>query len=200
MKGIKGISRACVICKIIKPLNSDIFVKCKGRPYGLAYECKECSRIRSKEKYKQFPRKDRYSKMTPAQKARKYEWTNNYKRNTLNGKTIARKKSYMSTDAKKGRVCDLTNDFLSNLLQKPCVYCGETDISKMGCDRIDNNLGHIIANVVPCCDECNIARFNHFSYEEMMIIGAAIRIVKDNRRKNVSTNIPDPTHFSMVGG
>lgn len=88
--------------------------------------------------------------------------------------------SYKAKDAKNGfnrKDCDITIDWMiDNIFSKPCVYCG--DIRRIGCDRIDNDKPHTIDNIVPCCIECNTARNNYFSFEEMKIIGESIRQVK----------------------
>ena len=91
--------------------------------------------------------------------------------------------AYKNKDKKMGfdNVCDITIDWmLDNIANKPCVYCGDTN--RVGCDRIDNNKPHTIDNVVPCCYECNCARNKNFSYDEMKIIGKAIKEVKNNRQ------------------
>lgn len=78
-------------------------------------------------------------------------------------------------------VCDIDIDWMvENIMTKPCVYCGDT--KRIGCDRIDNNIGHIKSNVVPCCYECNCARNNNFSHEEMIEIGKVIREIKSRRK------------------
>lgn len=46
-----------------------------------------------------------------------------------------------------------------------------------------DNKGHIKSNVVPCCYECNVARGNNFSYDEMKIIGKAIHNIKLHRNQ-----------------
>jgi hypothetical protein len=75
----------------------------------------------------------------------------------------------------------LTFDEFNIFWQKPCHYCG-FDISTIGLDRKDNNLGYTIKNVVSCCCECNTAKFDLFTYKEMVsIIGKAIAKVKRNR-------------------
>ena len=38
--------------------------------------------------------------------------------------------------------------------QKPCYYCGSI-IETVGVDRVDNNKGYTLDNVVPCCSKCN---------------------------------------------
>ena len=91
--------------------------------------------------------------------------------------------SYNSKDVSNGfGKSDLTIEWMiDNIVLKPCIYCGDTH--KIGCDRLDNNKGHCKDNVVPCCYECNCARNNNFTYNEMKIIGAAIRKVKNIRNK-----------------
>ena len=39
-----------------------------------------------------------------------------------------------------------------------CLYCKESDWTKLGCDRIYNDLPHTPDNVVVCCEECNKKR------------------------------------------
>lgn len=47
-----------------------------------------------------------------------------------------------------------------------CIYCGESDWTKLGVDRIDNSLPHIASNLNPCCRSCNSARQDLRSVEE----------------------------------
>ncbi len=62
-------------------------------------------------------------------------------------------KRYSSPQRSKKGFALTRNEFLS-FWQKPCHYCG-SDISTIGLDRIDNNKGYELSNVVPCCDRCN---------------------------------------------
>lgn len=90
--------------------------------------------------------------------------------------------SYKFKDKKLGfkDFCDIDIDWMiENIFNKPCVYCGDT--KRIGCDRIDNDKPHTKDNVVPCCVECNTARNNFFSFEEMKVIGKAIKEVKEKR-------------------
>lgn len=108
--------------------------------------------------------------------------------------------SYKNKDKKNGLdVSDMDIDWLTeNILTKPCVYCGDTH--KVGCDRIDNNKGHSKENVVPCCFECNTARNNNFSFEEMKEIGLAIREVKIKRGINLLENNIEITNNGRKDG
>lgn len=94
--------------------------------------------------------------------------------------------AYKVKDYKNGcNICDIDIDWMiDNILKKKCVYCG--DDFRVGCDRIDNNKGHTKDNVVPCCIECNTARNNNFSFEEMKILGQTIaKIKKDRKKENI---------------
>jgi hypothetical protein len=61
-----------------------------------------------------------------------------------------------------------------------CTYCGAP--SARGADRIDNNSGHVIGNMVPCCYPCNVTRGDRFSYDEMIsVLGPALRAIREAR-------------------
>lgn len=88
---------------------------------------------------------------------------------------------YRRTDKRKGlEVCDFDIEWVvENIMTQKCVYCGDTE--EIGADRIDNNIGHIKNNVVPCCKICNHARNDNFTYEEMLELGQTIAQIKHKR-------------------
>lgn len=55
-----------------------------------------------------------------------------------------------------------------------CVYCGEPNWKKLGCDRKDNSLPHTPDNVVPCCGECNTKKGRRTYDEYMRVIGKIV--------------------------
>lgn len=90
---------------------------------------------------------------------------------------------YRLKDKKKGLVCDIDNKWLYDTISNgKCFYCGDT--KRLGLDRIDNTKGHTKDNVVVCCYECNVARADNFTHEEMLILGNAIRTIKNKRNEN----------------
>jgi hypothetical protein len=63
----------------------------------------------------------------------------------------------------------ITKEQAKELFEQPCFYCGvqprETKTKNLadtyswnGIDRVDNNIGYIIDNCVPCCFTCNMAK------------------------------------------
>ena len=48
----------------------------------------------------------------------------------------------------------LTYEEFLTFWQKPCYYCGDKIIT-VGLDRVDNDLGYQLDNLVPCCILCN---------------------------------------------
>lgn len=109
------------------------------------------------------------------------DWKNNPSK--LRSKASKMIASYKCKDKKLGiDQCDMNIEWMiENIITQSCVYCKDT--KRIGADRIDNSKGHTKENVVPCCYECNCARNNNFTYDEMKIIGETIRKVKDNRNK-----------------
>ena len=70
-------------------------------------------------------------------------------------------------DAKdRGLEFSLTFEEFRKIKLMDCIYCGISRHTTI--DRIDNNKGYLIYNVVPACDTCNAFRNNHVSFIEMM--------------------------------
>lgn len=60
-------------------------------------------------------------------------------------------------DRKRGLENDLDEDSIKKLVQNGCSYCAATDM-RMTLDRVDNAMGHTLANVRPACIRCNMMR------------------------------------------
>lgn len=80
----------------------------------------------------------------------------------------------------KGRTWTLSESEYAVLINKVCEYC-QFPLNKWGygLDRLDNNRGYELDNVVPCCKECNVARNSNFTPAEMrQFVGPAIKAAK----------------------
>jgi hypothetical protein len=91
-------------------------------------------------------------------------------------------RDYVKNDKKAGRSTNLTAEWMrGNITNKPCFYCGTEDAPR-GCDRLDNDAGHVVGNVVPCCKLCNKTRNNHFTPSEMRSLGKTIAKIREARK------------------
>jgi 5-methylcytosine-specific restriction endonuclease McrA len=67
-----------------------------------------------------------------------------------------------------------------------CHYCGDKFNERMaGLDRKDCNKGYSVANCVPCCHRCNIAKGYFFSYDEWVEVGKLLLRMREEGRLRV---------------
>ena len=87
---------------------------------------------------------------------------------TAKGRAKSMLGSYKRVDKETGTgTCTLTQKWiLENIFNSSCVYCGETDWKKLGCDRIDNEKAHTPENCVCACISCNATRADRWTVEE----------------------------------
>jgi hypothetical protein len=164
-------TRQCNRCNQVLTATADFFISDKSRPLGLSYECRECHRERKRGRDN---RSDRWGQMTDEQRAKAKARNRRYLK-TDKGRAVYLRKAYERVDA-----CDMTTEEVLAMIVQPCVHCGTTDIPR-GLDRIDNGKPHIKGNVAPSCAPCNFARGDRFTFDEMQIIGNAIRKVLKDR-------------------
>lgn len=134
-------TKICSKCKTEKSVGD--FNKHEGHKDGLRSECKKCFnewkkkyRIKNNEKIRQKER----------------EWENRY------GQRPYGKFLYYKKKAKERTISwNLSFEQFLIFWQKPCNYCSQT-IKTIGLDRINNERGYEINNIVPCCKTCNYAK------------------------------------------
>ena len=77
--------------------------------------------------------------------------------------------SYRSSAIARNYSFELSKDVFSETIRKPCYYCGcepsnthkdhiYGEFKYNGIDRVDNSIGYIESNIVPCCKRCNRAK------------------------------------------
>lgn len=78
-------------------------------------------------------------------------------KNTVEGRSVLLYNGYKNDDKHHNRgEGDITAEWIAeHILSQPCVHCGETDWTKIGCNRLDNTKPHTKDNVEPCCWKCN---------------------------------------------
>lgn len=84
---------------------------------------------------------------------------------------------YKNNAKKRNIIFEIDFDKFKDLLLSNCYYCNINpsnlyfknyyDVYYNGIDRIDNNKGYEINNIVSCCKMCNIAKNNN-SYEDFI--------------------------------
>ncbi len=83
--------------------------------------------------------------------------------------------SKLSSGAKnRNLVFSISFPRFSELQRLPCFYCGREDRFR-GLDRVDNDVGYVEENVVPCCGQCNKAKhaYSQDDFLEMCRLVAA---------------------------
>jgi hypothetical protein len=169
--------RICYRCESELAATPEVFIRDSTRPLGLAYECRACH---SQRKRGRDRRPERWANSAPEEKERrKARYRRYYAAGP--GKALYLFHAYRSFDAKRGLATDISAQWIrENVLRAACSYCGTTE-ETLGCDRLDNAVGHTVDNIVPACGTCNRVRGDRFTSAEMAIIGAAIATVRSAR-------------------
>lgn len=165
--------KKCCKCGILKPINLENFYSRKLKEgVGFSTYCRQCRRISRVGEYKR-------GRNTEDIKERKRGYQKMYGQTEI-GRAIRLIKAYRSSDKKRGHQFDLSKEwFIENILRKSCYYCGTNN--QIGAERVVNSVGHIKSNIIPCCAVCNSVRSDIFTLEEMKIIGATIRKLRESR-------------------
>jgi hypothetical protein len=81
-----------------------------------------------------------------------------------------------------GNAFNITFEAYRALIEQPCFYCGHPlSPTGNGLDRKTAGGDYTLANVVPCCGDCNTFKHVSFTHDEMVFIGRAIGKVKSCR-------------------
>lgn len=71
----------------------------------------------------------------------------------------------------------LSLEDFEKLISQPCHYCGEYEV--MGVDRVDNRIGYLVSNSVPCCMECN---FMKRTMDKHRFVNRAVKIARHQEK------------------
>lgn len=71
----------------------------------------------------------------------------------------------------RGLAWGLTREQFAELRSKKCFYCGHQLPERgTGLDRINNELGYVVGNVLPCCTTCNVSRNDKYTVSEHLMV------------------------------
>ena len=74
-----------------------------------------------------------------------------------NNTPLVKYKKYKAGAKRRQISWDLTIEQFLEYWQEPCIYCGD-EIETIGLDRVNNDKGYSIDNIVPCCYMCNLMK------------------------------------------
>ena len=135
-------TKVCNLCSVEKDISE--FHKHKSSKGGHRNCCRECR----KPLIKAY-RLTREAKYREKDNAYRITWNKKHR-------TEARSRYQSCKDSSKRRkiVFTLSLEEFKSFEDKPCRYCNDP-IKQISLDRVDNNLGYFLDNVVPCCPKCN---------------------------------------------
>ena len=90
-----------------------------------------------------------------------WDAANKRRRTSIDRRANALSQDYRYADETRGFCTDNNVDgqwIENHIFTAGCVYCGDTDWTHLGCDRIDNNIPHTQENCVCSCGICNVER------------------------------------------
>lgn len=161
----------CKICGKGEP-EVEFYIKKTGNRLYRRFLCRDCDA----EYKKKYPASD-------ALKARGNEVRSETRKMHRTDK--ANRAYHILTDSKLSdrKRCmenDLDEEYIKTAISFDCSYCGQAE-EMMTLDRIDNSIGHLKANVVPCCMQCNYFRRN-MPFEAWLLLVPAM---KEARRRGL---------------
>lgn len=89
---------------------------------------------------------------------------------------IYRHQSMVKKSKYLGFTSDISLEQYMGLLSTGCLYCSAplNQVLGIALDRLNNDLGYTVSNVVPCCGKCNQIRNVHLTHEEMKVAMKAV--------------------------
>jgi tRNA nucleotidyltransferase/poly(A) polymerase len=146
-------TKECTVCHKEKILNE--FNNQRNGKYGKSSVCKICTKENTKNYRKTEKGKKKYLEYHRRHRS-KPEYLAKHQSYRENPKGVWY--SYRTGANRRKLEFDLTIKDIEDLFwQKPCFYCGD-DIKTAGIDRVDNEKGYIVSNLVPCCSICNFMK------------------------------------------
>ena len=138
-------AKTCSRCGIIKDLGE--FSKDRNNlKDGLRRSCKSCDNTYYAE-HKEYKKLYRERTKEHSSEVKKIYYKS----------PKGRYSTYKTSAKTRGYEFNLTLEEFLEYWDAPCFYCGE-DTEGIGLDRMNNEIGYEVDNVVSCCTDCNIMK------------------------------------------
>lgn len=147
----------------VKERNHQLYIlnKDKKTEQAKQYRLKHPERMATASKKFYQTHKDRYTEWYMKDREKRCQTRKDYNQ-TIKGRYVA----YQGSARTRNLLFDLSLEEFAEFWQQPCFYCGGA-IATVGLDRINNNEGYVMSNVVACCSMCNSAKGTR-TFEEFM--------------------------------
>ncbi len=87
---------------------------------------------------------------------------------------------YKASAKVKNLSFEIEENYFNLLIGSECYYCSQ--YPSLGVDRLDNNVGYVKKNCVPCCKICNFMKSN---YTLKVFLGHASKIKQNHPQLNI---------------
>jgi len=120
---------------------------CGNEVHSIATSCKRCRACMNKKQRESNAKYREKRKNIPKSPKQRYS-------------------QYQKGAVSRNHAFELTEEQFMTFWDKPCHYCKQP-INGIGIDRLDNSIGYLIDNCVPCCTVCNMMKFKQ-SYKHFI--------------------------------
>uniref|UniRef100_A0A6C0CB26 Uncharacterized protein n=1 Tax=viral metagenome TaxID=1070528 RepID=A0A6C0CB26_9ZZZZ len=96
---------------------------------------------------------------------------------------------YVERASRSGYDFDVDEISFEKIVRQPCHYCGCLEENRLsGIDRINNSIGYVKKNIVPCCTMCNMMK-NTLNKETFILLCTRISSCNNNESTKLYTDI-----------
>lgn len=108
---------------------------------------------------------------------KEYNRKNKDKNSLLAQSDESKFKQYSSSAKRRSYEFNLSFYEFVSIFHSKCSYCGKDD--SRGIDRVDNKIGYIVDNSVPCCDICNKMKWRYTTKQFLEHITKIANFIKN---------------------
>ncbi len=106
-----------------------------------------------------------------------YKTPNGRKKQHEKARTPEGRFAYSKARARKRhKEWNIEQDLYFELIKQPCYYCTASmeNVTGIGLDRLNNDIGYTATNVVSCCGACNSGKGDNYTSEEWKVMVTAL--------------------------